>query len=310
MSDSGEACVVARYIVCILLNKNALVTGNTKAETVPEAPVAWLGPMKELSNHQQAVELLQQLGLKEYEAKCFVALSRLPKGTAKDISETSDVPRTRVYDAVRVLESKGLVEVQHSNPQQFRAVSVIEGVETLRQEYEDRMQTLVDVLEELEPALTDTEEETSHEVWSISGSTTIENRTRQLIDAAENEIVLVVGHPSVISEDLITHLQLAREGGTRVLVGTVTDDITARLSTALPEVEIFTSELEWLRSSPTDTEDNTTITRLLLVDKNTILVSSLQETSAALDGSEKAVFGRGFDNGLVVIARRLMATGL
>ena len=26
--------------------------------------------------------------------------------------------------------------------------------------------------------------------------------------------------------------------------------------------------------------------------------------------TEKAVFGRGFDNGIVVIARRLMATGL
>lgn len=69
--------------------------------------------------HDQAVQGLEHLGLKEYEAKSFVALTRLPSGTAEDISKISDVPRTRVYDAVRVLEAKGLVEVQHSNPSSF-----------------------------------------------------------------------------------------------------------------------------------------------------------------------------------------------
>jgi len=91
--------------------------------------------MEDVSNQDQAIELLQQLGLKEYEAKSFVALARRQRGTAKDISETSEVPRTRVYDAIRVLESKGLVETQHSNPQIFRAVSIDEAVNTLQSEY-------------------------------------------------------------------------------------------------------------------------------------------------------------------------------
>lgn len=45
---------------------------------------------------EEATEVLQQLGLKEYEAQCFVGLSRLSTGTAKQLSETTDVPRTRV----------------------------------------------------------------------------------------------------------------------------------------------------------------------------------------------------------------------
>ena len=61
----------------------------------------------------KAVTALQELGLKEYEAQCFVGLSRLPSGTAKQLSEITDVPRTRVYDAIRLLEAQGLVEVQH-----------------------------------------------------------------------------------------------------------------------------------------------------------------------------------------------------
>lgn len=98
----------------------------------------------------EAVEVLQQLGLKEYEAKCFVGLSRLETGTAKQLGEITDVPRTRVYDAVRLLEAQGLVEVQHSSPQRFRAVSLDEATETLHDQYETRVERLANALEQAE----------------------------------------------------------------------------------------------------------------------------------------------------------------
>jgi HTH-type transcriptional regulator, sugar sensing transcriptional regulator len=266
--------------------------------------------MKDLSNHQRAVELLQKLGLKEYEAKCFVALSRLPKGTAKTISETSEVPRTRVYDAIRVLEAKGLVEVQHSNPQQFRAVSIEEAAETLREEYQSRTETLVDALGDIEPALPDDDQEVTHEVWALSGATPITNRTQQLIDAAGREIVLIVGREAVLTEDLVENLQTAQETSLSVLIGAVTEQLRDRIQEALPDAEVFVSGLEWLSGSLTDQSEDVTISRLLLVDRNTILVSSVYEKDSNEPSDEKAVFGRGFDNGIVVIARRLMATGL
>ena len=104
------------------------------------------------TNHEQAVDLLEELGLKKYEAKAFVALTRHPRGrTAKEISDTSEVPRTRVYDAVRMLETKGLTEIQHSNPQRFRAVSIDEAIETLRREYDERVESLRQSLEGFDP---------------------------------------------------------------------------------------------------------------------------------------------------------------
>jgi sugar-specific transcriptional regulator TrmB len=54
---------------------------------------------------EQPVELLQELGLNEYESKCFVGLTRVTEATAKEISGIAEIPRTRVYDAMRVLES-------------------------------------------------------------------------------------------------------------------------------------------------------------------------------------------------------------
>ena len=61
-----------------------------------EGTVDEVGPMDEISDQGRSVELLHQLGLEEYEAKSFVALARRERGTAKEISDTSDVPRTRV----------------------------------------------------------------------------------------------------------------------------------------------------------------------------------------------------------------------
>jgi hypothetical protein len=46
--------------------------------------------------------------------------------------------------------------------------------------------------------------------------------------------------------------------------------------------------------------------RLLLIDRSTILVSTIDPDT----GDEHAVYDDGFKNGLVVVSRRLMAQGL
>jgi sugar-specific transcriptional regulator TrmB len=265
--------------------------------------------MDDITNRSHATELLQQLGLKEYEAKSFVALARRQRGTAKDISETSEVPRTRVYDAIRVLESKGLVEIQHSNPQVFRAVSIDEAVNTLQSEYVERTESLRSALNELEPADDSEETEATHEVWSISGDQGITSRTRRLIEGASEEVILVIGHESIFTHQLVELLQSAQERGVNVVIGTVDEALRDAINDALPDVEVFVSGLEWLSGSPLP-DDDTEISRLLLVDREAILMSSFTETSGAGREHERGVFGRGFDNGLVAITRRLMATGL
>lgn len=265
-------------------------------------------PMDNLSNQDQAVELLQELGLKEYEAKSFVALTRLPRGTAKEISEHSEVPRTRVYDAIRVLESKGLVETQHSNPQQFRAVAIDEAVATLRSEYEDRMDALRETLQGLDPVV-DGGTAPTHEVWALTGETAITSRTQQLIDDATQEVVVILGHEGIFTDQLATSLEAAHQRGLTVLVGTITEALRETVREALPAVEVFVSGLEWLEHSELP-DDDTEIGRLLLVDQETILVSAFTQGTEDGRDHEQAVFGRGFDNGLVAITRRLMATGL
>jgi sugar-specific transcriptional regulator TrmB len=264
--------------------------------------------MDDISNESEAVGLLQELGLKEYEARSFVALSRRAHGTAKEISETSEVPRTRVYDAVRVLESRGLVDVQHSSPQRYRAVPVDEAVEILRSEYEQRAKSLRQALAGLAPVEDDSSTDVTHEVWALSDGGSIATRNSRLIDSADREVVLVVGRQETFTGELADRLADAQERGVNVIVGTATESMAAELREALPGVEVFLSGLDWLSRSALP-DDDTAISRLLLVDRQAILVSTIDVADGPA-ADERAVFGRGFDNGLVAIVRRLMATGL
>jgi sugar-specific transcriptional regulator TrmB len=255
------------------------------------------------SNVNEAIEVLQQLGLKEYEARCFVGLTRLNTGTAKKLSEMTEVPRTRIYDAIRVLEAQGLVEIQHSSPQQFRAVSLEEAAETLRDQYEDRVERLQDALSTVE--IVDEDDDTSvQEVWAMAGQDAIENRTEQLIETAMDEIVLVIADESLLTEDLVETLNEI-DDDIELIVGTLTPSLQEKVQAAVPAAKTFVSGLEWLHGESIS-EDDTAIGRLLLVDRSTILVSSIMPDSK----EEQAIFGEGFGNGLVVIARRLMAQGL
>lgn len=266
--------------------------------------------MEDKSNYKKAVETLQQMGLKEYEAKCFVALTRLSEGTAKRIGEVSDVPRTRVYDAVRVLETKGLVEVQHTNPKVFRAIPIEEAVENLLDTFESRTARLDDALRGLEPVSTEDETEVQHEVWALSGGRAISNRTHQLIEEADKEVALVVRSRALEGGELVEHLRSALDRGVDVVLGTaeeeVPDDVRERLSGA----DVFVSDLGWLSSSEYHPDDDTEISRLMLIDRQTILVSSYRRTDPGVSSEEHAVFGHGFNNGLVAIVRRLISTGV
>lgn len=251
----------------------------------------------------EANALLQKFGLQEYEARCFVGLSRLDTGTAKELSEVTDVPRTRIYDAVKSLEEAGLVEVHHSNPKRFRAVPIDEATEILRTTYESRISQLQDSLGRVDRAEV-TEETPVQEVWSMSGRASVETRTNRLVGSATDEVVLVLGDGSLLSEGLVAALH-GVDDDVDVVVGTPDESLRDGIQGTVPEATTFISGLEWLHG-PGRSERDTEIGRLLLVDRSSILVSTLVlETNA-----EHAIFGEGFGNGMIVIARRLMAQGL
>ncbi|WP_240334714.1 transcriptional regulator TrmB [Halorussus sp. MSC15.2] len=164
------------------------------------------------------------------------------------------------------------------------------------------MDELQGVLDDIEPA-NESDSKVTHEVWSLSGTEGTTSRMLQLLDDADEEVIFAVGSPSIDTDNTVKKLDDATERGLDVLIGTAVPGRSDELRDAIPDAEVLVSELDWLHGTA---GDDTAIGRMLLVDESTILLSSMNEQAR----TERAIFGRGFENGLVVITRRLMATGL
>jgi sugar-specific transcriptional regulator TrmB len=257
--------------------------------------------------HQdRAVEKLQQFGLREYEAKCFVALTKITQGTAREVSEHIDIPRTRVYEAVRSLESAGLVEIQHSSPQQFRAIPIAEAVEILNERHQTRINSIEQSLRELQQTSQNEEASDRPEIWSMTGQSTITTRVKRLIGEADIELLLLIGNESVLSETVYQALSSASSRGVDVVVGARSEQLREELMEELPEQIVYDAELEWLQSNSDRTVPG--IGRLLLVDDQYLLASTVRQGEQSPD--EQAVCGSGNCNGLVLVLRRLLTKQL
>lgn len=164
----------------------------------------------------------------------------------------------------------------------------------------DRLSNVLRAAGEMEPE----DEGPVQEGWALSGDEAIANRANQLVSNADEEIVLVLGDDSLLTDELIATIGGLGDG-VDVLVGAVSESLEAQIQASLPRATTFVSGLEWLRPQE-ESGDELSIGRLLLVDRSDILVSTIVPETL----EEQAIFGGGFRNGLVVIARRLLSQGL
>lgn len=152
---------------------------------------------------------LQRLGLSKYEAEAFVALQQIDSGTASDVAELADVPRSQVYGAAEDLEERGLLDVQHGSPKRYRAVSLDEAREQLRRDFEREQERAFEALESIDRRFADGEER-QEAIWTVSGTETIDARIETFLDDAESTVVFG-GDGSLVSESAVAALIEAAE---------------------------------------------------------------------------------------------------
>ena len=107
-----------------------------------------------------------------------------------------------------------------------------------------------------------------------------------------------------------THLEERHDTALSSVLGGMSDDIVSRIESEVPSARVFETELEWLVEQGFG--DGVAISRLLLTDRTNLLVSSFypKETREEAKLNEQAVFATGLRNGVVVLIRRLISTGL
>lgn len=243
----------------------------------------------------KAIDLLKSLGLSTYAARTFVALVSLGEGTAQDVSDVSEVPRTRVYDAVEELQSQGLVDVRQASPKTFWAISAETTRRLFSQEYHHRFDELTTALDTLEP-----EEQTEEQrgVWTVTNRENVQQRIIEFVDAAEEEVVFMTVK-ELLTDEVVSHLREASDRGVSIRLGAMSESVSERLGDDLPEATVFDSLWTW---------SDTPAGRLLMVDQRKTLVSVLRSDGPdrpATGREETAIWGSGEDNSLVVVLRAM-----
>lgn len=94
---------------------------------------------------------LKQFGLNSYEAKIWTALLSRGVSTAGELSDISNVPRSRSYDVLESLEKKGFIIMKIGKPIKYIAVppsEVLERVKKLTKEEADKQIVAIDEIKE------------------------------------------------------------------------------------------------------------------------------------------------------------------
>lgn len=244
-----------------------------------------------------AVEQLEELGLSNYAARTYVALTSLGSGTAREVSQVSEVPRTRVYDAVDELSDMGLVDVRQSSPKQFWAISSETASRTFERELQHNIETLRTALDDLEPEIA---REEQNGVWTVDGQLSVTERILEFFSDADDEIVYM-SVEELLVDDIIEGLSDAADRGVSIKLGGVSPAVQTRIQDDIPDATIFESLWIW---------SDTPAGRLLMIDREKTLVSALVNGPDASDRdprSETAIWGEGNKNSLVVVLKAIFA---
>lgn len=251
-----------------------------------------------MSKTEEAVSALAELGLTEYEARCFVALTKISTGTAKEISQVSDIPRSRVYDTIERLERKGLVDVQQSDPREYRATEIETACRRIREDYDSRINTAENALHQIE-APESTEDEG---VWSISNTDHVTDRIVTFLDLAEESIHHIVANDEVLTDDIRAGLREATGRGVDVVLEVPTDEHREAFQEEIPEATVFVApDLE--TTNPVYSEWPA---QLLLVDHESVVAAATKDSDLPDVVQETAIWTYGHDHGFAVWIRELL----
>jgi len=166
-----------------------------------------------------------------YEAKVWTALLSRGISTAGELSNISDVPRSRTYDILESLEKKGFIVMKVGKPIKFVALKPEEVVERVKknliiqaQEKSKRLEKLRndEVLGELNSLYTNGIKfvEASDLSGSIRGRQNVYNHLDMMIRSAEDSLVLVTTADGLNRkfEVLLPSLEKAKKRGVKIKI--------------------------------------------------------------------------------------------
>lgn len=133
------------------------------------------------------IDELNKVGFTEYEAKVYLALLHEHPASGYQLSKSSGVPRSMVYETLSRLSGRGAVLVSEGEKSTlYRPLPPAILLRRLKAEHEENMSVLS---RGLEAAYAEKRQE---RLWTVDGRQSVLAYAREMIASAEDEILLVL----------------------------------------------------------------------------------------------------------------------
>lgn len=131
------------------------------------------------------VEKLKEIGFNAYEAKVYISLLKKYPATGYEVSKIANIPQSRVYDTLKILEEKNIVAANNSKPVSYIPVKP----KQILNSYKKKLDSTINYLEKHLPEV---EENYDEPILTIKGKQHIQDKITELIKNAKREIYMEI----------------------------------------------------------------------------------------------------------------------
>lgn len=146
----------------------------------------------------ELMERLKKFGFTEYEAKTYIALIKEGIVSAPHLAKLADVPKSKVYETLTKLISRGMIEEYPGSPRKFKARSIEFVFDEMLKEEQKKIISFKEEAEELKKKFSDilknTEKtfiETDAIIWTVNGRKAFHEKMAEMAKRSQKEVLVV-----------------------------------------------------------------------------------------------------------------------
>lgn len=160
---------------------------------------------------ERIIQVLRRFNYTESEAKVYMALLQNGPQTGYEVSKSSGVPRSKVYNILEMLVNRGVVVTTTGNKTLlYRAESINRLSSLIQTSVEEGIQELQLEAEKYTHAVDD------EQIWKMSGYKCILDKCMEMIRLSKNELMIQIWQDELTEE--MERLLLEKENELKLLV--------------------------------------------------------------------------------------------
>lgn len=129
---------------------------------------------------ENILDTLKNLNFTEYEVKAYLALLEASPLTGYAVAKNSGVPRSKIYEVLDILATRGDILVSHGTTQQYIPIPAKELIKNRRIKAEENFKLAERSLEQFNHSAKNREN-----IWNITGHNEILDKVKECINSAE-----------------------------------------------------------------------------------------------------------------------------